>query len=308
MTGLSGGVLAVDGGQSTVRVRHSSGAAAEAPGVSWGGPDTVAASADAIVSAWRAAGAPPTAVAVLGLTTVPDGSAECDRLAALVAQATGSDRVLVCDDGITAHAGALGGSWGLALAIGTGVACVARSRDARTTLIGGHGYLVGDEGGGFWIGRAGIAAALRAAEGRGMRTELSAAAADTFGELATAHMRIHADPRAVDTIARFAPSVITTARSGDAVARAIVDEAIAELTECVRAGWSAAGGEAATPLAVIGRLADELRPELDDAFAGLGDIVDLRQPAGGPLDGAMRLAADAAAADYGSAVHIWTRG
>lgn len=306
MTGASHGVLAVDGGQSTMRVRHSTGASGEAPGVSWGGPDTVTESADAIVAAWRDAGAPPSRIAVLGLTTVPDGAVECDRLAALVARHTGADRVLVCDDGITAHAGALGGSWGVALAVGTGVACVARARGGRTTVIGGHGYLVGDEGGAFWIGRAGIAAALRAAEGRGIRTELEAAAANSFGDLGTAHIRIHADPRAVDSIARFAPSVIAIARAGDAIARRILQAAIAELIDCVRTGWVAAGSEPRTPLAIIGRLADELRPELDEALVELGGIVDPRTPAGGALDGAMHLASGVA--DYGSAVHTWTKG
>jgi len=306
MTQMQDGVLAVDGGQSTVRVRHSGGASGEAPGVSWGGADTVSASVDAIEAAWRHAGAPPTRVAALGLTTVPDGSLERDRLAALLAQSIGAERVLVCDDGITAHAGALGGSWGVVLAVGTGVACVARSRGGRTTVIGGHGYLVGDEGGAFWIGRAGIAAALRATEGRGIRTDLEAAAAKAFGALGTAHIRIHADPRAVDTIARFAPSVIAVARRDDAVARGILDAAIAELLRCVRAGWVAAGEEPGTPLTVIGRLADELHPELDEALLSLGDTADPRSPAGGALEGAMLLAAGTA--DYGSAVHTWTKG
>lgn len=299
-------VLAVDGGQSTVRVRHSNGATGEAPGVSWGGADTVAACADAVVTAWRAAGAPPTQVAVLALTTVPEGSPGLDRLAELVSRATGADRVLVCDDGIAAHAGALGGSWGMVLAVGTGVACVARSRTGQSTLIGGHGYLIGDEGGAYWIGRAGISSALRAAEGRGIPTDLTTLAADVFGDLRTAHIRIHADPRAVDNIARFAPSVIGVGRAGDAAARSILDDALGELIGCVRAGWVAAGAESATPLAVVGRFAAELRPELDESLTRLGEMIDLRRPVGGPLEGAMQLAADPSG--YGDLVHTWTRG
>ena len=308
MTDATTGVLAVDGGQSTVRVRHSSGAMGEARGVSWGGADTVTATAEAIVSAWHAAGSPAASVAVLGLTTVPEDAAECDRLTGLVAEALGSDRVLVCDDGITAHAGALGGAWGVVLTIGTGVACVARAREGRTTLIGGHGYLLGDEGGGFWIGRAGIVAALRGAEGRGIPTELTSVAAATFGDLRTAHIRIHADPRAVDAIAQFAPAVIASARAGDAAARGIVDEALAELTDSARAGWAAAGSESATPLAIVGRMGDRLRPQLDEALAVLGDLIDVREPVGDALDGALRLAEPETAAAYGNAVHTWTRG
>lgn len=305
MTGRPDAVLAVDGGQSTVRVRHSSGAVGDAPGVSWGRADTVAATADAIIAAWRAAGAPATRTAVLGLTTVPEGAGERDRLAQLVA-ATGAERVLICDDGITSHAGALGGGWGVVLAVGTGVACVARARTGGATFIGGHGYLLGDEGGAFWIGRAGLAAALRAVEGRGIPTSLQASAEVAFGDLSTVHIRLHADPRAVDEIARFAPAVIRAGRQEDPAAREVLDRAVAELTASVEAAWVAAGSEDGTPLAVVGRLSQELSPELDEALRRLGDRVDLEPPLGGGIDGAERIALDASA--YGTAVHVWTRG
>lgn len=306
MTPIEDAVLAVDGGQSTMRVRHSNGTAGDAPGVSWSGGDTVAATADAVIAAWRSAGSPSSRVAVLGLTTVPATGSERDRLAERVAVATGSDRVLICDDGITSHAGALGGTWGLVLAVGTGVACVARARDAGTSFIGGHGYLLGDEGGAFWIGRAGLAAALRATDGRGIRTRLEERAVEAFGDLPGMHIRIHADPRAVDSIARFAPAVIRTAREGDSAAQWILEEATAQLTDCVRAGWIAAGSAPRTPLAVVGRLADELRPELDEALRDLGERIDLRRAIGNGLDGAARLAVDASA--YEGTLHVWTRG
>jgi glucosamine kinase len=308
MTATEPAVLAVDGGQSTVRIRHSNGAIGAATGVSWGGVDTVATTAEAILTAWRAAGAPPATVAVLGLTTVPGSRAERDRLATLIAEATGSDRILLCDDGVTAHAGVLGGSWGLVLAIGTGVACVARARDGRVTFIGGHGYLLGDEGGGYWMGRAGIAAALRAADGRGQATELTPLVEKSFGRLDTAHIRIHSDARAVDAIARFAPTVVETARRGDEVSRRIVEASIAELASCVRAGWAASGEQSPMPLAITGRLGDALSPELAATLAEFGDLIDVRQPVGDSLDGALQLSSPQAAAGYGSALHVWTRG
>lgn len=306
MSAAGGGVLAVDGGQSTIRVRHSSGAAADAPGVSWGRADTIAATADAVLSAWRSAGSPPTTIAVLGLTTIPENVRELDRLAQLIAATTGAERLLICDDGVTSHAGALGGEWGIVLAIGTGVACVARPRTGGTKFIGGHGFLLGDEGGAFWIGRAGLASALRAADGRGIPTRLQSSAAAAFGDLDGLPIRIHADPRAVDSIARFAPAVVHAAREGDPAAREILDSALVELTRCVRTGWAAAGGEPGAPLAVVGRLAEELRPELEASFRELAGSVDLRPALGGGLDGAERLAFEASA--YGDAVHVWTKG
>ncbi|WP_194409631.1 BadF/BadG/BcrA/BcrD ATPase family protein [Microbacterium cremeum] len=306
MSTIGEAVLVVDGGQSAVRVRHSSGVAADAPGVSWGGADTVAATADAVLSAWRSAGSPLTRIAVLGLTTVPEDVGERDRLAQLIAATMGAERLLICDDGVTSHAGALGGGWGIVLAVGTGVACVARPRTGGAKFIGGHGFMLGDEGGAFWIGRAGLAAALRAADGRGIPTRLQLSTAEAFGDVHGLHIRIHADPRAVDRIARFAPAVIHAAREGDPVAREILDTALVELTACVRAGWAAAGREPGSPLAVVGRLAEELRPELEDTLRGLAGLVDLRAALGGGLDGAERLAFEASA--YGDAVHVWAKG
>lgn len=300
---MSERILAVDGGQSTIRVRHSDGRSAEVPGVSWSGPETIDAVAERIAEAWRVAGAPAVDVAVLGLTTVPPDSATA-RLAQLVSEAIGADRVLICDDGVTTHAGALGGDWGIALAVGTGVACVAAAPSGAAVIIGGHGYLLGDEGGGFWLGRAGIGAALRAEERRGPATTLSATAAEAFGDLAELHIRLAADPRAVDRIAQFAPAVLQAADRGDAVAARIVADAVAELAGLVRAAWQAAGTQSATPTVVTGRLAAEFGERLRSALTGI-DGIDLRPAAGDALDGGLAVAA--AASRYDTLIRTWTR-
>jgi N-acetylglucosamine kinase-like BadF-type ATPase len=300
------GVLAVDGGQSTVRLRHSDGAQGSAPGVSWRGPATVDATAEAVVSAWRDAGSPPARLAVLGLTTVPATAADRDRLAAVVADGTGVGEVRICDDGIVCHVGALAGDWGITLAVGTGVACAVRGPSAQdASLIGGHGYLLGDEGGGFWIGSRGLAAVLRAAEGRGPATSLSASAAEHFGVLDGLPIRLHADPRAVDRVARFAPEVVGMAESGDAVAEGIVVGAIEELTCLVDAAWRRAGERPATPLVVIGRLASRLEPRLARALAEQPGRFDTRPPRGDALDGAFLLARRT---DIAAPLHVWKKG
>ena len=179
---------------------------------------------------------------------------------------------------------------------------------AAPTFIGGHGYLIGDEGGAFWIGRAGIAAALRGADGRGIPTRLTTVAARTFGDLAH---RAHPHPFRSRVPSMPSPSSPRRCSRRLAAAisrrRRIFADALAELVACVRAGWAAAGSEPATPLAVVGRLGDGLRPELDGVLVELGDIVDLQRPVGDPLEGAMSLAEPEVATAYGSAVHSWTR-
>lgn len=298
-------VLAVDGGQSTIRVRHSSGGAAAVPGVSWNGPKTVPATAAAIVAAWQAAGAHPVDIAVLGLTTVPSDGAQSERLRKLVGDAIGTDRLIVCDDGIVAHAGAFGGGWGILLSVGTGVACAVRSpEDAGARLIGGHGYLLGDEGGAFWIGRAGVAAALRATERRGPSTALTAAAESSFGPVSGIPIRIHSSHRAVDEIAHFALDVLAAAHEGDPVAAGIVDDAVDELALVTRAAHESAGGHPGTPLVILGRLGAALRPRIVARLREEPRAFDHREPLGDALDGAFLVAQSPAERDP----HFRTRG
>jgi N-acetylglucosamine kinase-like BadF-type ATPase len=48
----------------------------------------------------------------------------------------------------------------VAVLAGTGSISLARAADGRAGRAGGWGYLLGDEGGGFWLGREAIAALL----------------------------------------------------------------------------------------------------------------------------------------------------
>lgn len=297
-------ILAVDGGQSAVRVRLSSGGAASAPGVSWRGPETLASVAATIIDSWREAGAEPVDTAVLGLTTVPSDRAEYARLAKLVSDGVGADRVVVCDDGITSHAGAFHGGWGIALSVGTGVACALRGpADSAVRLIGGHGYLLGDEGGAYWIGRAGLGAALRAGDGRGPDTLLARAAEAQFGTLSGIPIRIHSSDRAVDEIAHFAPTVLAAAAGDDPVAMNIIDTAVDELALVARAARERIGEPDRAPLVILGRLGAALRPRVVERLSADADAFDPRSPLGDALDGAFVISQAGAAGLY-----TWRRG
>ena len=159
-------VLGVDGGQSGTRLRDSDGREATAEGVSWLEGDTVGALADAVTAAWRLGEFDRVDRAVLGLTTAPAEANAADRLCALVSSAIGVSEVWLADDAVTAHAGALSLGWGVSVVVGTGVACLVLPQAGDARIMGGHGFLLGDEGGGFWIGRRALAAILRAHEGR----------------------------------------------------------------------------------------------------------------------------------------------
>ncbi|MBQ2513275.1 MAG: hypothetical protein II534_08030 [Clostridia bacterium] len=128
-----------------------------------------------------------------------------------------------------------------ALVCGSGCVCFLR-RGGELIRIGGWGYLVdGICGGGFAIGRSGLEAAFRAADGRGGPTGLSAVAEEYLGVPAdgpAATRVIYAGGKPL--VAGFATYVIKTAES-DAAARSIVAAAADGAAEMAAAAGKAAG-------------------------------------------------------------------
>ncbi len=61
---------------------------------------------------------------------------------------------------------------GIVLIAGTGSIALGQDRHGQTARSGGWGYLIGDEGSGYDLGRRGIREAAKAADGRGLQTAL----------------------------------------------------------------------------------------------------------------------------------------
>ncbi|MGW2565217.1 N-acetylglucosamine kinase [Streptomyces sp. NPDC001537] len=70
---------------------------------------------------------------------------------------------------------------GLALVAGTGAVAMRITGRRCTATVDGDGWLLGDDGSGFWIGREAVRAALRMADGRGGPTTLAGAVGRTLG-------------------------------------------------------------------------------------------------------------------------------
>jgi N-acetylglucosamine kinase-like BadF-type ATPase len=302
-------VLAVDGGQSAIRVCLSSaGEPVEVEGVSRLEGDTISSVAEAVASGWRKVGAPTIERVVLGLTTAPTDDPSRQRLCSTVAARVDAPEVWLADDAVSGHAGALSLGWGCSVIIGTGVASLTMPREGDARIIGGHGYLLGDEGGAFWIGGAGIRAVLRATDGRGASTALVAPAERHFGGLEDLGDRLHSSDRPVDAIARFAPAVLEVAASGDAVASAIVVSAVIELLALVRtAVLGVAAEDDPVPLALGGRLVEQgiLRDRLEEAILRELPNVMTRSADSSPLDGALLLGREADPGPYRDLVYVW---
>jgi N-acetylglucosamine kinase-like BadF-type ATPase len=208
---------------------------------------------------------------------------------------------------VSAHVGALAGCAGISLVAGTGVACLAVPEAGEPRIIGGHGYLLGDEGGAFWIGRRGLGAALRAREGRGRETVLTARAEERYGDLDDVHVRIHDAERPVDAIARFAPDVLDASAGGDEVAIEIVDAAARELLSLAAAAAGCLNGDTAA-LALGGRLltpGGELRRRLDALLRESRLRLEPRDAGGSPLHGAVALGLMADPGRFRDLVHVW---
>nr|WP_234390448.1 BadF/BadG/BcrA/BcrD ATPase family protein [Streptomyces sp. MMG1533] len=177
----------------------------------------------------------------------------------------------ICSDIEAAFAAAPGTpADGLALVAGTGAVAMRITGRRGTVTVDGDGWLLGDDGSGFWIGRTAVRAALRMADGRGPATALAVSVGRAFGvpgsvlppdgdaarwsrpqrEAFRMHLlpAVMADPPI--RLARLAPPVAEAARDKDAVAEAILEEAADQLTETVRALDPVAG----EPLVATGGL------------------------------------------------------
>ena len=129
-------------------------------------------------------------------------------------------------DASIAHAGALGGKAGVAVVCGTGSSAYGTNEEGETLCIGGWGYLFGDPGSGFWIGRRTLERVMRDTDA-GLRSQLREPLLEHFNrktarEIARA---FYAGEIPRSAIAAFAPKAMKLAREGIADAGLIVDQA-----------------------------------------------------------------------------------
>lgn len=285
--------VGIDGGQSTIRMRIvGCSESLNTPGVSHVGIETQDRIVATVAELWAGRTTSPARL-VAGLSTVPASAHDRLDVGRRLAEATGAREVWIAGDEVTGHAGAFGGCMGVYLAAGTGVACFAFDpRSRRVGRFDGAGFLIGDEGGGFWLGRAAIRAAIAANEGRGPGTSLALAVAERYGSLDDLAVRLHTQARAVDRIAQGAVLVFTEAEAGDEVAARIMRAASERLTNTVGAALAFLGSGA--PVALDGRLLRKDTTMAKQVESLIGDSYPetrISFAEGSGLAGACRLAA-----------------
>lgn len=287
----TGRVLAIDAGQTGIRtllidggVRDEEG---ELPGILTHAP-LIPQLAQVVASVAAIVGDIDTvSVGSTGLTRE-----EMDPIALReAAMRSGVTRVLMAHDSVTSYLGALGDQRGAVVASGTGVVTLAVG-ETLVARVDGWGNLLGDAGSGYWIGRAALDAVMRAHDGRGPKTELTAVALAEFPDLEQAYITLQSDPGRVRRIAAYTRHVAELAET-DEVAASICDTAARELVLSVATGLERVGeADGTSPVvcaiggvlradAIASRFAAELRERWPE--------VDIREPLGSGMDGAALL-------------------
>jgi N-acetylglucosamine kinase-like BadF-type ATPase len=187
----------------------------------------------AVTAARRAANLAdvPVVRAVLAVAGAanPDMARQLERWAYEVKLA---DRVAVVSDVFPILAAGTEDGVGVALIAGTGSVAFGRAADGRTIRCGGWGYLVGDDGSGYSIGRAGLRLALQDYDANGGTLQPLAATVVHELQTGTAADLVKAiytsdNPRAL--IASLAPLVVKAAKNGDSTAQQILAVAAHDL-------------------------------------------------------------------------------
>lgn len=194
---------------------------------------------------------------------------------------TGVGSFDVISDGYAALLGAHRGAPGAIVITGTGSVALSLREDGKIRQVGGYGPVVGDEGGGNWLGRRAVRATLRAmdaaAAGEVSMSPMFMSIVDLMGRDHEAML----DWIATADATRFAalvPLLLRYEAEGDPLAKRLLGEAAEEVGRLVRL----IGANDEFPVSLCGGLADTLAPRLSSELRSRLD-----PPAGDSIDGAL---------------------
>ena len=140
-------------------------------------------------------------------------------------------------DAVTALAGASIVQPGVIVIAGTGAVAYGRLGRGEEARSGGWGYMIGDEGSGYWIGIEAIRAACKASDGRDEQTTLQQKIPEylELSDLRALHRKLYAHELSRSIVASLAAVTSAAARDGDAVAVRLLQYAGQELAQAALA-------------------------------------------------------------------------
>lgn len=231
-------------------------------------------------------------VGAAGFATL--GDALRAELPGLLARELGVRSVALAADAVTAYVGALGPRPGAVVAGGTGLIAIGTDL-RRWHRADGWGHLLGDCGGGAWIGRAGLEAALRAHDGRdGGSAPLRAGAEEQFGPLPGLPGLLYPRSDRPALLASFAPRVAACAPR-DPVAAGILRAAARAMAESAAAVCPAPGSAEVALTGGLLNMGDPLLEPVREELAHRLPRARLVPAEGDPLHGCVRIVGELAA-------------
>ncbi len=181
---------------------------------------------DTMWTALQQADKPPIAGVGIGIAGASAAYA-AEWLREVAAAALPDAFIAPSSDNEIALVGARGERFGGLLLAGTGSVAYGIDVDGHCTQVGGWGYLLGDEGSGFWLGMEALRTLVREADGT--QPSLSALTPRLYDALSITNAQDAINwlyhPLEVAKVARLARIVIETAEKGDWRAVEIVAEA-----------------------------------------------------------------------------------
>jgi glucosamine kinase len=227
MTPIAPNTLAIDAGQTGIRIMHVGGARStirDFAGIHTDRP--LLPQLVAVVEQFCAETSLPVQVVAAGVSGLTASESRAETLLAGVTP-LGVTAVYLAHDSISGFLGSLGMRPGAVVAAGTGVVTLGVG-PAGITRVDGWGHIMGDAGSGYWIGRAALDAAMRSHDGRAEQTSLTFLLEENFTSPEAAYIELQTNPDRVRFIASFAKQVVDHAES-DGVAREIIRRAGSEL-------------------------------------------------------------------------------
>ena len=205
----------------------------------------------------------------------------------------------VDNDARIALTGAIGFGAGIVIIAGTGSVAFGRNEAEVEVRVGGWGPTIGDEGSGFAIARQGLAAVMRAFDGRGPATGITDLLLDQHSMKPEDVPRfVYAQTTHADDIARFGKLVIEAASLHDPVASEILERAALDLAESVLAVARRLDLAAHPfPVAYVGGTFNAGQPLLGPmtkAIVAGAPLAQLGPPKHTPVEGAAQMAKRAA--------------
>jgi glucosamine kinase len=247
-------------------------------------------------------------VVVAGLTGFDDSSETARTITDGIRSLVGAGRVVVTNDAVTSYLGAIGFEPGAVVAAGTGVIALAGNRGGSFARSDGWGYIMGDDGSGYYIGRRGLASALRAYDGRGGSEALRGRAEESLGPPELIKKRVYEAPNPVSMVARFAREVANAAREGDPVASEIWTDAAREValtvTAALRRVFDPGASVTVSWTGSLFNAQDLMLEPFKRHVASIWPTARLLAPEGTALSGAELLARSGPAPMFGPLIHV----